>query len=404
MRTDGVPGSDVDPRALPYLEVCLKALAWAKERDYTGYSKFDALNSPLLKRLTGKRRLLRGGVTYLVSRAPFNVRPLLGVQKRQNPNGLALFARAYFNLSHITGETSYADDGLALLERLLELSRESRYGDHCWGYCHDWEMGKFFVPQYEPNAVVTTFVARAFLDAYGLTGRRDLFDVAESSTRFCRKRLHATLDQGDMRSYSYTPFDHWTAVNVSALIAGLFALVYAESREAELASEAARITNFVLDRQTDEGGWYHADPPEASHRKIDNYQMAFILESLLALHRVFGDDRVGRAYERGLEFYSSRLFLENGAPKFEAHRTFPHDILASSQGILVFAHDSSRLDRAELSAQWALDNMWDPEGRFYFQKGRFLVKRYTLMRWCQAWMCYALSELTQSCDGPPGNG
>jgi len=29
---------------------------------------------------------------------------------------------------------------------------------------------------------------------------------------------------------------------------------------------------------------------------------------------------------------------------------------------------------------------------FYYQKNKFYTKRFTLMRWCQAWMAYAMSE------------
>jgi len=38
------------------------------------------------------------------------------------------------------------------------------------------------------------------------------------------------------------------------------------------------------------------------------------------------------------------------------------------------------------------DNLRADEGQFYYKKGRFLTHRVTLMRWCQAWMGYALAE------------
>ena len=40
---------------------------------------------------------------------------------------------------------------------------------------------------------------------------------------------------------------------------------------------------------------------------------------------------------------------------------------------------------AKRIAGWMMSNMWEPEGRFYYQKGKFLSKKYTLMRWCQSW-------------------
>ena len=389
-----------------YLAACLKALKWAEERNYTGYSKFDALNSPLLRWSAGERRLMRGGFIYLVSRAPLNLRPLLGVEKRQNPNGLALFASTYFGLHRIMGDPQYLEKGLALLESLLEISQQSRYAGHCWGYCHDWQSYDFFIPRYAPNTVVTVFVAQAFLDAYRITGDQEFLAVADSSTHFLRENLNVTLASGEMKAYSYTPFDDSTTVNTNALIAGLFASVYGETREQALADETTRLANFLLDRQTDSGAWFHGDPPGASRRKIDNYHIAFILEPLRLVNRALGDGRVKDAYDRGLSFYNENLFLDNGAPKFESHHTNPHDIIGCSQGIVTFSHaataDHSWLARAERIADWTLENMWDPKGRFYFQKTGVFVKRYTLMRWCQAWMCYALLELARASSNETG--
>ncbi len=42
-----VAGDSMKP---DYKDICIGALDWAKEHDYSGYSKFDALNSTLLKK------------------------------------------------------------------------------------------------------------------------------------------------------------------------------------------------------------------------------------------------------------------------------------------------------------------------------------------------------------------
>jgi hypothetical protein len=84
--------------------VCRRALAWAKERDYTGYNKHDGLNSPLLWALSLDNRWLRMLFIQGVMRSPVNVRPFFGVRKVRNPKGMALFARAYLNLYRVTNE------------------------------------------------------------------------------------------------------------------------------------------------------------------------------------------------------------------------------------------------------------------------------------------------------------
>ena len=96
------------------------------------------------------------------------------------------------------------------------------------------------------------------------------------------------------------------------------------------------------------------------------------------------------------------LFDEDGAPNFDEEHPYPRDIHATAQGILVFTY-AGQYDRAERAIDWALANMYVPsEGRFYFRKHRLYTKRMTLMRWCQAWMAYAIAEYvaTRIADEP----
>jgi hypothetical protein len=37
--------------------------------------------------------------------------------------------------------------------------------------------------------------------------------------------------------------------------------------------------------------------------------------------------------------------------------------------------------------------MYDAEGRFYHQKTRWYTKKFTQLRWCNAWMVRALAAL-----------
>ena len=60
--------------------------------------------------------------------------------------------------------------------------------------------------------------------------------------------------------------------------------------------------------------------------------------------------------------------------------------------MLVFTREGD-LETAERILRWVLANLQVEEGRFYYRKYRHHTKRVTLMRWCQAWMAYATSEL-----------
>ena len=79
-------------------------------------------------------------------------------------------------------------------------------------------------------------------------------------------------------------------------------------------------------------------------------------------------------------------------------REYPADAHSAAQAIVTFAKaarwlDPSYLECARRTARWALAHLQAHDGSFYYQRGRFWTKRYTLMRWCNAWMAYALSLL-----------
>ena len=82
-------------RDLDTLAAAARLDAWIEREGFTGWDPHDALNSPLLKRLSfGNRRL---GIAWLqlVKRSPFNLRPGLGVPKGCNPKGMGLFLASY---------------------------------------------------------------------------------------------------------------------------------------------------------------------------------------------------------------------------------------------------------------------------------------------------------------------
>jgi hypothetical protein len=57
--------------------------------------------------------------------------------------------------------------------------------------------------------------------------------------------------------------------------------------------------------------------------------------------------------------------------------------------------DPQALEFAERIAQWAIDNLRDRAGFFYYQRRRFVTVRTPFMRWSQAWMLYALARLLE---------
>lgn len=380
-----------------YLKICESSLEWARQRDYRGYSKFDALNSPVLWAISCKSAFLRKAFVFALSRCPVNIRPLLGVRQKQNPKGLALFARAYLNLYELTQRTEYQQEALNLLELLLTISQKDNFSGHCWGYEHPWQNIAFFIPPYEPNSVVTCAAGQAFLRAYRISGKKEYLDVCHSIGRFLLSDLRQIDVGSGMRCSSYDLHSNWKVINVNAFIAAFLAQLHAAAPNDEYKQASQEMMRWVIAQKTEGPAWYYTDPPEASRITIDNYHTGFVLDSIQEYLEVFENSDYEDVWRRGLDYYRRHLFTDDGAPKWMYNRLYPHDIHGAAQGIITFSRASmkqpERLDDARTILDWTLANLYDKrQSRFYYQKSRRWTKRFTLMRWSQAWMCYAISE------------
>jgi hypothetical protein len=80
---------------------------------------------------------------------------------------------------------------------------------------------------------------------------------------------------------------------------------------------------------------------------------------------------------------------------------YPIDIHSVAQAILTFLEFDNQDPESRLWAQrvadWGIKHMHDPEGFFHYQIRRHYRIRIPYMRWSQAWMQRALTELVW-CD------
>jgi hypothetical protein len=339
---------------------------------------------------------LRAGLIFSLSRAPVNFRPLLGIKKKRNPKGLALFVKAYLNLYALHKEDRYLRKAKELLESLLRLSRSDKYSGHCWGYDHPWQNSQFFIPPYEPNCVVTCFVADAFFDAYLATGDVEFFNVSRSAADFITRDLNQIYVGDGMACISYDLHSEWKVINVNAMASALLARLSGFGGGPELETLSKSTMRWVVSKKTDYHAWYYTDPPEASRITHDNYHTGFVLDAIQTYCNVFPDDEIKTAWLNGLEYYKENLFADDYAPKWMHNRTWPNDIHGAAQGIITFSgaavENPDYINFAKNIIVWTLNHLYSKtENRFYYQKGPYWTKKYTLMRWCQAWMLYSIS-------------
>lgn len=369
--------------------------SWSRKQGYRGYNKHDGLNSPILNTLLGWGKWPRLVAIQGVMRFPLNLRPILFVPRTYNPKGLALFIQGLLDRYKASENEEYLQEAENLLQQLIKLRSPGKWSGICWGYHYPWQDPGFFAPTNTPNAVVTCFVCEAFLAAYRITGKTHYLDTVGDAISFFLRDLTTLKNDNDELCLGYMPMPMTMRVmDVSILIGAVIAQHAALSSDQRHSTIAERLARYVVNQQTEYHAWFYTDPPGDSHIRHDNYHTGFILDALQRYMDTTKNREWQSAYDKGLRFYAANLFNDDGSPRWMGDKDFPHDIHGAAQGILTFSrHYKEYPGLADKIALWAINNMYNACGRFYYQQSQYHTKIFTLLRWCNAWMARAMATL-----------
>ena len=405
--------------------------AWCRARGYAGHDPFDALNSRLFQSTPLRRsRLARLAWTQILKRSPVNLRALALIPAGRNPKGTALFALASLSRMRAARGARDGREARALLDELLDSRVRSPRGHGAWGYNFDWQGRSFYAPRGTPAVVPTAFAVRALVEGAQATGvaegKHELntdagkyLEAARGACEFILRDLKRADESEEEVCFSYTPLDRTRVFNASLLAGEALAQVGALTHETELNAHALRAARYVVRRQRDDGSWaYGADSYQSWS---DNFHTAFVLTSLARILKTRGrkfksdavkehesaavkkhyadGDEIRRAIGRGYEFWRSSFFLADGWPKYYHHSAHPADAHSAGAAVVACAElrdiEPGAQELAARVARWAVRELFDRRGFFYYQKRRLYTARTPYMRWSQAWMMYALARLLE---------
>jgi hypothetical protein len=360
---------------------------WIEARDFAGYDPYDALNSPLLRMLSLGSKFGRMAAIQAVKRCPVDLRRMLLVSPGHNPKALGLFLEGYTRLCR-----SNLDDGARVriirLMDLLESLRSTGCSGNAWGYNFDWQSRVFFVPRGTPSIVCSSFIGHALLDAWETVRQQRALDLAVPISQFLLRDLNRSSD-GDTFCFSYTPVDKYAVHNANLLGASLLIRLYRVTGDCALRDAALAALAYSLKYQREDGSWLYSERPGS--RWIDSFHTGFNLESIRRFLELGEAPGHVEAYAAGVEFYARNFFLADGTPKYFHDRLFPIDIHSVAEAITFFSGEVAYSGLARRVLSWALANMYDGSGRFWFQKHKSFTIRIPYMRWSQAWMFRALT-------------
>lgn len=380
--------------------------SYCESEGYKGWDPYDGLNSrvfqalPLLK----KSALCRLAVIQGFKRFPVNLRRLALVPKEHNAKGVGLFLQGYCNLYNAVA----SDEKLAqqfgtkqelmakineVADLLVSLRSKGDYHGACWGYNFDWQARRLFLfPKYTPTVVATNFCATALFDAYEITGMQDLLEIALSAGEFVMRDLHRhECEDGFL--FSYSPLKgNDTVYNASLLGSRLLSYCYKYSGKEEYREAARKSVAACCAGQEADGSWVYGLLPVQNWK--DSFHTGYNLDGLIAYEELTGDCSFHDNIERGFQYYVENFFEPDGTPKYYNDRMYPIDIHCPGQLLVTLARLHKYSEYGELADKvltWAVSNMQDRNGYFYYQLKPGISSKISYMRWSNAFMFCAIS-------------
>lgn len=366
---------------------------WVETHSYQGFEPFDGLSS-FLRPLTFGNLFLDRALTQIVRRSAVNLRPILGIKPLDSTIGRGYMASGYLIMLRQTGLPEYEQKARACLEWLIE-NRSPGSKEFSWGKHFDFASRGGRYPRLEPITVWTSLIGMAFLEGYEGLGEEKYLDVAESVCRWIVALAKNEMPTGICLSYTGSGSGECTIHNHNMLAAAMLARMAKYRGRKEFIGVAERAMHYSCSCQLPSGGWYYGEEP--MNHWIDNFHTGYNLDSIQYYIESSGDTIYMPALRRGLVFYMAHFFDQEGRPRYYSDRAFPVESQCISQSIETLTRlapiDPSALALACKVAMWAIQNMQDREGFFYYRQGRLVRSRTPMLHWSQATMYKALALL-----------
>lgn len=358
---------------------------YCRAEDYSGWDLFDGLNSALFHNSPFySSRLLRLAWIQAFKRSPIDFRKIAFIPRGFNPKGLGLFASGLI-----------AQQRVSEAKRVLDNLKNSiclDFNGISWGYNFPWQARAFYVPPGTPNMVTTVFVANAFLDYFEKAGYEEAIHLALGSCEFILNHL-VLFENGNTICFGYIPEEDARVHNANMLGAALLARAYKFTGDEKYLEKSRKSITYSMQALTEEYLWPYGERDH--HKFVDNFHTGFNLVALKKWMEFTGDYTWKNKLENAYNKFIETFWLENGCPKYYDDSLYPIDIHCSAQGIVtcmeLMEYNTQSISIAYQIAKWAIENMQDKKGYFYYQKNRFYTNKISYIRWSQAWMFFALS-------------
>lgn len=383
-------------------DVTARLEGWIRANGHAGYDPYDLQGLPFVVQMRSWRsmplRLVRRASRGLIHALPGVSRRLFGC-RRINAKAMGLLTAAYVNLSRAGESAENLQEARRCADWLLE-NPSPGYAGLCWGYPFHWQTVTF-IPKGTPSSVVSATAADGLWRLAEITGEQRLRDACISVCEFFLHDLNRDEIDEETVCFSYTPLDDFHVHNANLFVAEFLARIGTRAGRRDYLDLAVRAGNYALGEQQKDGSLFYwgAVQDHYSPGSRDCYHSGFETRCLWGLWNATGDRRFRESALRYLDFFYEHYLREGGALWLKPEEQYPVDIHGCAEALLCPAAMRDA-DPERFRATWAnvlgwvVRRMQNRDGSFAYrayESGR--VDRTAYMRWGQAWMLRALSEI-----------
>lgn len=234
------------------VEMFEDVLAYARERDYTGWDYGDGMSSRILQALPVDNKWMNIAFQETIKRFPVNVRPLFLVEQRRNYKGTALFAMANQTADQLgldnqksRYDVDYRREAYDLLNWLVDNQCDG-YKGYCGGHQHRIQLLSGQGKPSQPDLVSTSFGVKALLRGGEIDERFP--ENAKTVPKFVMNHLNyrsVESECGAIVNYHLNESDDHYTINAGALCARMFVDLYDYYQDSTLRERAEALFDYI---------------------------------------------------------------------------------------------------------------------------------------------------------------
>lgn len=364
---------------------------WVESHDYEAFDPGDGSMS-FLNAFTLNQHFLKRLLTGGVLRAPFNIRPWIGIKPHVSTKGMGYMAWGYLKRHKVTKDARYAARAVKCLDWLIK-HRAPNYAQYCWGNHFSFSTRGGTIPPLAPTIVWSSLIGHAFVEAYEVLGDTQYLEVASSICDWIMLLPREKTKTG--ACLSYVSYFQSSIHNSNMLGGSLLARVGKLTGQSGALETAKESMLYSCSRQKADGSWFYGEDPK--YHWIDNFHTGYNLDCLKRYIDSTGDMSFKGNLDSGFVYFKNTFFEADGRSKYYHDKTYPIDIQCAAQAIdtlTFFAdHDPEGLGLAVKVAEWTIDNMQGADGHFYYRDLGWTKNKTPMLHWGQGTMFKALTHL-----------